>query len=323
MPDLPLVSVVIACFNSVRYLSCTIDSVLNQTYKNIELILVDDCSTDGTVALINEYIARDQRIRLIQRKQRGGRPAITKNTGLEYITGEFVCFLDHDDYYHPKKIEYLLSILIQNPECIAAFHDIDLVDEHGNFLNKYLDNFTVEANQYLQGIGTSKYICNIRFFAFQSIKYAAIHTISIMIAIERFGRNNLSFDTRFQVCDDTDLWIRLGLSGQMIYLDESLASYRQHGTNITRNQIKVQEDALILMEYNFIRISDKINQQEKKLLANRISSYYDDLGWMYRCKKIRKKSINAYINAWKWSKSGKHLLHAIKAIFPVRKTEAA
>jgi len=323
MPDQALVSVIIACFNSVRYLSCTIDSVLNQTYKNIELILVDDCSTDGTVALINEYMGRDQRIRLIQREQRGGRPAITKNTGLEYITGEFVCFLDHDDYYHPKKIEYLVSSLIENPECVAAFHDIDLVDEHGNFLNRYLDNFIAEANEYIKRISASKYICSTRFFAFQSIKYAAIHTISIMIATERFGRKNLSFDTRFQVCDDTDLWIRLGLSGQIIFLDKSLASYRQHATNITRNQIKVQEDALILMEYNFPRVSDKISEQEKILLTKRISSYYDDLGWMYRCKKIRKDSIRAYIKAWKWSKSGKHLVHAIKAIFPIRKTGTA
>ena len=320
MPPQPLVSVIIACFNSIPYLSCTIDSVLNQTYTNIELILVDDCSTDGTVALINDYIARDQRIRLIQRKQRGGRPAITKNTGLEYVTGEFVCFLDHDDYYHPRKIEDLLSSLVENPECIAAFHDIDLVDKQGNFLSKYLDNFVAEANDYIRYIGASKYICNTRFFAFQSINYAAIHTISIMIAIERFGRDNLLFDTRFQVCDDTDLWIRLGLSGQMIFLDKSLASYRQHGTNITRNQIKVQEDALILMEHNFPRVSNKISKQEKQSLVNRITNYYNDLGWMYRCKDTRKKSIFAYINAWKWSKSVKHLIHAAKAIFPVRKT---
>lgn len=322
MPAQPLVSVVIACFNSIKYLSCTIESVLNQTYKNIELVLVDDCSTDGTVGLINEYIARDQRIRLIQREQRGGRPAITKNTGLEHITGEFVCFLDHDDYYHPKKIQDLLDCLIENPECIAAFHDINLVDEQGNFLNRYLDDFTAEANEYVQQTSESKYLCSARFFAFQCVKYAAIHTISVMISIERFGRKNLSFDTRFQVCDDTDLWIRLGLSGQMIFLDRPLASYRQHGTNITRNQIKVQEDALMLMEHNFPRIVDKISKQEEKLIVNRISSYYNDLGWMYRCKKMRQKSIHAYFNAWKWSKSGKHLIHAIKAVLPARTTGA-
>jgi len=106
----------------------------------------------------------------------------------------------------------------------------------------------------------------------------------------------------------------------MIFLDKSLASYRQHGTNITRNQIKVQEDALILMEYNFPRVSKKISKQEKQSLINRISNYYADLGWMYRCKKIRNESIHAYLNAWKWSKSRKHLIHAIKAVFPARKT---
>ncbi len=318
MKNRPLVSIIIACFNSAQYLKQAIDSVLNQSYRNIELILVDDCSTDNTVALIREYLAMDNRVRLVQRSQRGGRPAITKNTGIEHIKGEFLCFLDHDDYYHPNKIESLVSLLLENTACVAAFHDIELVNSEGQFLNRYLDNFTEEAKEHLVSVGDSKYVCNKNFFTFQSIKYAAIHTISVMISIERFGRENLYFDTRYKVCDDTELWIRLGLSGEIAYINNILAYYRQHESNITRDLIKVQEDSLLLMTNNFQRIENIMTDDDKCKLKARISHYYSDLGWMYRKKRIPGKSLPAYLKAWKWSGNRKHLVHAMKSLFPVR-----
>ena len=322
MTSSPLVSVVIPCFNSARYLAQAVESVLEQTYQNIELVLVDDCSIDNTVELIEGYIKKDSRVRLVRRNKRGGRPAITKNTGLQHIRGEYVCFLDHDDYYHPSKIELLLECFIDHPECVAAFHDVDLVDSKGGFINRYLDHFPVDASEYLVPVGEFAYLCDKNFYAFQSVRYAAIHTISVMIAINRIDRDSINFDTQYKVCDDTDLWIRLGLKGAMIYLHKPLANYRQHGTNITRDQIKVQEDALLLMENNFPRVVNTLKNVERQALKARITHYYSDLGWMYRCRYAPWKSIHAYLNAWRWSGSGKYILYAAKAFFPARSVSA-
>lgn len=316
----PLVTVVMACYNSERYLHEAIDSVLGQTYRNLELLIVDDCSSDSTVAIVQDYIAADSRVRLIQRQARGGRPAVTKNSAIEHIRGQFVCFLDHDDYYGPEKIETLLALLEANPDCVAAFHDIDLVDGSGAFLNRYLDGFVGEAKAHLQAGGDRIYFCDDQFFRFQSIHYAALHTISVMIALERISSGCLQFDTQYKVCDDTDLWIRLGLEGRMIYVDRPLASYRQHSSNITRDQLGAQEDAIRCLLSNFWRMQANGRMADMTPLKVRISNYYSDAGWAYRRKRESGKSFLAYLKAWRWSGSPRHLVHAAKAFLPPRES---
>lgn len=318
MTQLPLVSIIIPCFNSEAYLAVAIESALNQSYENIELIIVDDCSTDRTLEIIQQYQTKDARIRLIRREQRGGRPAVTKNSGIEHIKGDFVCFLDHDDYYLPGKIESLINTLLKNQNCIAAFHDIDLVDSEGNFISQYLTNFTNDAKDYLDCLSTTEFITHDNFFAFQSVHYAAIHTISVMIAIERFDKGNLYFDTTYGVCDDTDLWIRLGLAGKLIFVKERLAHYRQHSSNITGNRLKVQLDVISLLEKNYERVAKRLANNERLSLRTRISKNYSDLGWAYRKTYNPLKSIPAYIMAWKWSGEIKHLTNAAKSLFPAR-----
>ena len=229
-----------------------------------------------------------------------------------------MCFLDHDDFYHSSKIKLLLDLLLDHPECVAAFHDVDLVDSTGVFIKRYLDHFPVDASSYLRPLGGSAYLCSEDFYAFQSIRYAAIHTSSVMIHVKRLSCNAIHFDTRYKVCDDTDLWIRLGLAGSIIYLDQPLASYRQHDTNITCDPIKVQEDALLLLENNFPRVADSLKNIERQALKARIARYYSDLGWMYRCKYVPSKSVRAYLSAWWWSGSGRDIAHALKALLPVR-----
>ncbi len=316
----PLVTVVMACYNSERYLREAIDSVLGQTYGNLELLVVDDCSTDSTVDIVQNYMKADDRVRLIQRAARGGRPAVTKNSALEHIRGQFVCFLDHDDYYGPEKIEVLAGLLQENPDCVAAFHDIDLVDGSGVFLSRYLDGFPREAQDYLKAVSGGVYVCDDRFFNFQSVHYAALHTISVMIARERISAGCLQFDTQFKVCDDTDLWIRLGLEGKMIYVDRPLASYRQHSSNITRDLLGAQEDAILCLLSNFRRMQANGRMADMAPLKARIAHYYSDAGWAYRRKRESGKSLLAYLNAWRWSRAPRHLVHAAKAFLPPRES---
>lgn len=314
----PLVSVIIPCFNSTRYLAEAIESVLGQSYTNLEVLMVDDCSTDGTVDMIKGYQHRDARIRLIQRRTRGGRPAITKNTGLEHVTGEYVCFLDHDDYYHPERIEILLQLLQTHPDCVAAFHDIDLVDAQGNFLARYLEGFPEKAQNYLKAENNGIYVSNDDFFAFQSIKYAAMHTISVMVSLNKLSINNIMYDTRYTVCDDTDLWIRLGMAGRLVYTERQLAYYRQHETNITRNQIQFKQDTLMLLLNNYFRVKHLLKKTERAQLRTRIANAYNDLGWNYRQQYLPAKSIPAYFKAFLWSGNPLHILHAAKALLPAR-----
>lgn len=107
-----LVSIIIPFFNEEYYLYETLNTVFNQTYKKWELILVNDNSTDNSVNKIKNFI-KDKRIKLIHNKHNFG-PAKSRNIGLKHVKGEYICFLDSDDLWHPQKIEKQLNFMIKH-----------------------------------------------------------------------------------------------------------------------------------------------------------------------------------------------------------------
>ncbi|MCK7578235.1 MAG: glycosyltransferase family 2 protein [Chromatiales bacterium] len=314
----PLVSIIVTCYNSEPYLESTLNSVLAQSLTDYEIVIVDDCSTDHTPSILREYASLDPRFVLIWHETNAGRPAISKNTALGHVRGKYVCFLDHDDLYHPRKLEKSVNLLESFPDCIAAFHDIDLVTNDGRVLSRYLDEFLEDADRYLTPGGENCYLTKPDFFKFQSIRYAALHTISAMLCPERLATWQPSFDTQYRICDDTDLWIRLGLSGSMIYLDEVLAYYRQHDSNITRDQLKFDIDVLSLLRRNYQRVTALLNDDERQALRQRLVNTLSDYGWHSRCQGRHRAAIGAYLEAILWQPRISHAINALKAIFPVR-----
>jgi glycosyltransferase involved in cell wall biosynthesis len=313
----PMVSILMPCYNSERFLEGTLASVMSQTYSNWELIAVDDCSTDGTRAMLDRAAAQDPRVRIFGHTQRGGRPAVTKNTALREVRGEFLCFLDHDDLYLPRKLEVLVDALQKRPNCVAGFHDLDFVDAAGQVTDRYLPNFLNDAKMFLQQIGEGRFLVSQDFYRFQSIRYAALHTISCMLAIKRLPACELRFDTRYAVCDDTDLWIRVGLCGTMVYCDERLAHYRQHESNITRDLSKFHLDVTMLIETNIDRMRGKLDRRALNAMYRRLASHYESLGYALR-KDGRPGAAAAYLKALRLEPRWHILMALAKAWLPVR-----
>jgi teichuronic acid biosynthesis glycosyltransferase TuaG len=106
-----LVSVVIPCYNAAPHVGATLASVLAQSHRNIEIIVVDDCSTDATVGIVAEVAARDARIHLIRLPVNHGTPAHPRNVGVQAAAGAWIAFLDADDLWHPRKLEHQLRAL--------------------------------------------------------------------------------------------------------------------------------------------------------------------------------------------------------------------
>lgn len=113
-----LVSVIIPVYNVKPYLVEALDSVVNQTYKNLEIIIVDDGSTDGSGEICDRYSEKDMRITVIHHENRG--LSIARNEGLDIMTGEVVAFLDSDDMYHPDYIRIMCNTLIKENADIAV-----------------------------------------------------------------------------------------------------------------------------------------------------------------------------------------------------------
>ena len=123
----PLVSIITPCYNAARVINQTIESVLNQSYTNCELLICDDCSTDNTCDIINDYIAKDKRIHLYCTPYNTGHPIMPRNISLENANGDIVAFLDADDIWLPDMLEVNVSFMIANDHDIV-FSEYEKID---------------------------------------------------------------------------------------------------------------------------------------------------------------------------------------------------
>ena len=131
-----LVSIITPVYNAEKYLEETILSVINQSYKNWELLLIDDCSTDKSYEIIQEYLKIDKRIKYLKNERNSG-PAITRNRGLENSKGEYIAFLDSDDFWKEDKLKNQINFMKEN-NIFMCHGDYEMMDEKGNMLKKII-----------------------------------------------------------------------------------------------------------------------------------------------------------------------------------------
>ncbi|HIG19361.1 MAG TPA: glycosyltransferase [Candidatus Poseidoniales archaeon] len=129
--DGPLISVIMTTFNWNSMIDSTIDSILSQTYKNIELIIVDDSSKDDLYLHLKSRAENDDRIKLYRMEENGG-TYLAKNHGLTQAMGEFITFMDSDDWAHPQRLEFQSRTLQKNGDAVAVIHNYLRINEDGN-----------------------------------------------------------------------------------------------------------------------------------------------------------------------------------------------
>ena len=208
----PDVSVVIPVYNGVRFLSQTIESVLQQTHKNFECILVNDGSTDASSHIIATFLEKDPRIRYIEQKNQGG--AAARNTGIEHAQAPFVAMLDQDDICLPQRLEKQLQYLASHPAVTLVGSFIQIIDAHGKLTQQDYP-LPHGAETVTEKLGASCVLVNP----------------SIM-----FRRNVVldigGYRPQFSLVDDYDLFLRIKEAGYLLdSIPEVLLHYRLHGEN--------------------------------------------------------------------------------------------
>lgn len=187
-----LVSIIIPTFNRERLLKKAIDSVLAQRYQNLELIVVDDGSEDGTAGLVAKYQDDNgPRIVFIQQKNKG--PAAARNTGIAAAKGELLAFLDSDDWFDERKLEFQVKAMRDNPSFLVS-HTEEIWYRRGKFLN-----------QKKKHAKTGELI-----FA-RCLKLCVVGMSTVMARRELFQRVG-NFDEDFSCCEDYDLWLRTSIN---------------------------------------------------------------------------------------------------------------
>jgi glycosyltransferase involved in cell wall biosynthesis len=217
----PLLSVIVPLFNSEKFIEKTILSVRNQTHSNWEMIIVDDCSKDNSVAIIEQYIANDNRIKLWRLNKNSG-TGIARNLAVSKAKGDYIAFLDADDLWKPIKLERQLQFLKEN-NFHFTFSFYDCINEDGNLLN-----LRVEAPKKL--------------FYFQLFFCNFVGNLTGIYEVKYFGKIAISSIRKRQ---DWMLWLSLLKKIKTAKpVPESLAFYRIRNNSLSASKID-------LLRHNF------------------------------------------------------------------------
>jgi len=240
-----LVSVIIPAYNHDQYILYTLNSLLSQTYSNIEIIIINDHSTDTTDKVVKEFIKQHQlnNIKYFVNPENMG-ISKTLNRGIEICTGEFVSFLASDDYYEIDKIEKQVEFLAKNKNVGLVFSDVNIVNNKGEFLttwSKYKRNY---KKYFLNGLPNA----NIYLKLISETFIPAASTMVRKAVLHEIG----CFDEKMKI-EDTDLNLRISEKYPIGYIDICLANYRLHGLNASRNFIFSIKGYLFILRKHFKR----------------------------------------------------------------------
>jgi len=262
--ETPLISIILPVFNGERYLAKSIESCLNQTYSAIELIIVNDASTDNSFKIAERYAKTDSRIHIINNETNLKLPA-SLNHGHDYAKGSYITWTSDDNNYHQNAIETYVRIL-RTTKSDIVYSDYELIDEEGRFL-RYSSLSGINNLLFGNHIGAS-----------------------FMYKKEVFS--TLRFNEDFFRIEDYDFWLRASLKFKFFKIDEVLYSYRLHSESLTKSmnfEIDQKLRNLYLKMYrDFVSLSEhKGNDQLHQLLfkLSRIESL-DMLKWIDNFKTI-------------------------------------
>jgi glycosyltransferase involved in cell wall biosynthesis len=221
MSDSPAVTVLMPVYNADRFVKQTVESVLAQTFRDFEFLIINDGSTDRSLDILQDFANRDPRIRLVSRPNTGYVAAL--NEGLEKARGEFVARIDADDLADPRRLELQVARMRAEPQLVALGSNAWAMDEDGRMLGDYdvpLTHEEIEAN-HLKGS-------------------SSIHHPAVMLrpeAVKRVG----GYRRQFMPCEDFDLWLRLGEVGRLANLPEKLLTKRLMAGSAVASNLAKQE----------------------------------------------------------------------------------
>lgn len=226
----PLVSIVIACYNHEHFVQDSIQSVINQTYKNIELIIIDDGSTDNSVSRIKQMVESCEKrfVRFEFRSRPNKGLSATLNEALEWCQGKYYSPFASDDLMNKDKTDVQVTFLEKNISTVAVFGGVIMIDNNGSFLTKNLGKY--------------------RQYTFEEIIMhehdlpAPTQMIRLAIIKEIGG-----YDSRLLI-EDWYMWLKLSKYGNISYINHILCLYRQHDSNISKNLVRMQEGRLEVLQ---------------------------------------------------------------------------
>ena len=265
----PTVSVVMPVYNAARYLAEAVESILAQTFGDFEFVIVDDGSTDRSPATLDDYAARDARIRIVRRANTGIVGAL--NDALAESKAPLIARMDADDVSLPERLEKQVAYMRDHDECIALGSRVVGIDPYGCVLFQSEHKLAHDEidRELLNGVG-----------------WAIVHPVAMLRrdAVERVG----GYRREWQWVEDLDLFLRLAEIGKLANLPDHLLRYRQHTESINRTRSAEQA-----------RLADACVREAYRRRGQEVPA-----GWKFVPKPKPSKPQQLQTWAWRAMKSG-------------------
>jgi len=229
----PLVSAIIPLFNTERFLAQALDSALAQTWRNLEIVIVDDGSTDSSAQIADDYARRHPDvIRVIHQRNEGMCHA--RNTALAAARGDCFALLDADDVWLPHHIQECVAEFERSPRVVLVHADVERIDDRGNSLGR--------SPRLWNRLGSD---------AFRALYLRREHVVCPTAVFRRDAIDAIGdFDVQFNRigCEDRDLWLRMASIGRIVYIDNVHAHYRLHSANMSGNFERMMQARVRLVD---------------------------------------------------------------------------
>ena len=231
MQDYGLVSVIMPSYKCGKYITESINSVQNQTYQNWELIVVDDCSGDGTIGVVQDIQKEDHRIHVFSNARNNG-AAVSRNVALREAKGQWIAFLDSDDLWEPTKLEKQIKFMEENDYALS-YHEYVEIDERDNELGVHVSG--------KEHVGK-----------FDMFSCCWPGCLSVMYDAEKIGLIQIN---DIKKNNDTAMWLKVIRKADCYLLPEVLGKYRRRANSITPKPIWQR----IWAHYPLFRVAEEMN----------------------------------------------------------------
>ncbi|MBW4490163.1 MAG: glycosyltransferase family 2 protein [Trichocoleus desertorum ATA4-8-CV12] len=234
----PLVSVIIPAYNTELYIGPALESVLSQTYQNIEVLVVDDGSKDRTAEIVESFVQKDPRVQLFRQKNAG--VAAARNLAIAHAQGEYIAPIDADDIWYPQKLEKQVQCMLRSgPEVGLVYTWSVHIDESGSIIGEYKHNRAYKPEGDIYPI--------LVYFNFLD---NASNTLIRRTCIERVGGFNPELRAQnAQGCEDWELYLRIADAYEFRVVPEFLVGYRQLlGSMASNSKAMAKSYQLVMVE---------------------------------------------------------------------------
>ena len=287
LKDIPQFSIIIPTYNHATFIGKTLNSLINQSYENWEAIIINNFSSDNTIEIVNQF--KDPRIKLVNFKNNGIISA-SRNYGIKLALSKWICFLDSDDFWYPKKLESALPYLLKFD---IIYHKLDLYDINYRIFGS-LKPHSLQKRQIYKNL----------FFNGNTLTNSTVVVKKELI--EKVG--GFSEDKDILTVEDYDLWLKISLiTSNFKCINTSFGGYLVAGQNLSSNVPKMIEKEANLIEKH----KSNFNKNEFKELKYRYFYF-----WGRRCH-LSLKDDNKALEYFRKSKKSHNLKTKIKSIINI------